>query len=71
QSGGGRLARRVHDPGRSDRRAQHPRRGSGHGGRHVDRQRSGQIVRPAWLALGAGGNLVQVPRLVPSHASGG
>ena len=43
---------------------------AGHGRRHVARRRSGAPGRPAGHALGAGRDLVQVPRVVPAHASG-
>ena len=58
-------ARRIH------RRPPHPGRPPGHGRGHVARRRSVQAVRPAGHALGVGRNLVQVPRLLPPHASGG
>ena len=58
-------ARRLH------RRQAHPRGRARHGRRHVERRRSGKTGRPPGHALGAAGNVVQVPRLVPPHPPGG
>ena len=57
-------ARRAH------RRPPHPRRRARPGRGHVERRRSGAADRPPGRALGAGRDLVQVPRLVPAHPSG-
>ncbi len=58
-------ARRLHRCGAD------PRRPAGHGGGHVAGCRSAAPGRRPGLALGAGRDLVQVPRLLPPHASGG
>ena len=63
--------RRVSRAQGPDRRAPHLRRAARHGGRHVDRLRSGPPRRSPRHALGAGRNLVQVPRVVPAHAPRG
>ena len=57
-------ARRLH------RRPPHPGGPQGMAA-GIARRRSRQAVRPAGHALGAGRNLIQVPRLLPPHASGG
>ena len=54
-----------------DRRAPHLRRAARHGGRDVDGLRSGPPRRSPGRPLGAGRDLVQVPRVVPAHAPRG
>ena len=65
-----RTDRRLPRQGRLHRREAHPRRQAGHGGRHVLRRRSGEAHRPPRHALGGARDLLQVPRLLPSHAPG-
>ena len=48
-----RAHRRLSRAGRLHRRHAHPRGPAGHGGRHVDRRRSGAAHRPPGRALGA------------------
>ena len=59
------CARRLHrGEANSDRSA-------GHGGRHVQGRRPSPSRRPAWRALGARGDVVQIPRLLPAYPSRG
>ncbi len=63
-------ARGIPCEGRLHGRDEDPRRRAGDGSRHVERRRSREADRPARRALGTGRDLVQVPRVVSSHAPG-
>ncbi len=71
ESRGRRTDGRIHRTRRLHRRAPDLRRQAGHGGGHVVGRRRALPDRPAWHALGHRGNVVQVSRVVPAHASVG
>ena len=62
--------RRVPRARRLHRRAPHPRRVARPRGRHVERRRCVAAHRRPRHTLDAGRDVVQVPRVVPPHASG-
>ena len=69
ESRGRRPDGRLHRARRFHRREADPRRRAGHGRGHVERRRPALAHRRARHALGARRNVVQVPRVVPPHAS--